>query len=131
METNDKLHNLRHSLSHLLAAAVLELYPETIVTIGPVIENGFYYDFDFKSPISDKDLPKIEKKMRELLKTWKEFNVEEKTFEEASTITLIIHKIGSGIAGTYSFEIATQKRDDTINAARLNGFPLKCEIQPA
>ena len=80
---NKKLHNLRHSLSHLLAAAVLELWPETIVTIGPVIENGFYYDFDFKSPISDKDLPKIEKKMRELLKTWKEFNVEEKTFEEA------------------------------------------------
>ena len=55
----------------------------------------------------------------------------QKTFEEASTITLIIHKIGSGIAGTYSFEIATQKRDDTINAARHNGFPLKCDIQPA
>ena len=83
METNEKLHNLRHSLAHLLAAAVLELWPETKVTIGPVIENGFYYDFDFKSPISDKDLPKIEKKMRELLKTWKEFTVEEKTFAEA------------------------------------------------
>ncbi|MFA6325162.1 MAG: threonine--tRNA ligase [Candidatus Paceibacterota bacterium] len=83
METNEKLDNLRHSLAHLLAAAVLKLWPETLVTIGPVIENGFYYDFDFKHPISDKDLPKIEKKMRELLKTWKEFTVEEKTFEEA------------------------------------------------
>ena len=80
---NEKLHNLRHSLAHLLAAAVLKIWPETLVTIGPVIENGFYYDFDFKSPISDKDLPKIEKKMRELLKTWKEFTVEEKTFDEA------------------------------------------------
>ena len=83
MEINEKLHNLRHSLSHLMASAVLELYPETKVTIGPVVENGFYYDFDFKSPISDKDLPKIEKKMREILKTWKDFSVEEKTFEEA------------------------------------------------
>jgi len=83
METNEKLHNIRHSLAHLLAAAVLELYPDTKVTIGPVIENGFYYDFDLKSPISDKDLPKIEKKMREILKTWKEFTVEEKTFDEA------------------------------------------------
>ena len=80
---NEKLHNIRHSLAHLLAAAVLEIYPETKVTIGPVIENGFYYDFDLKSPISDKDLPKIEKKMREILKTWKEFTVEEKTFDEA------------------------------------------------
>jgi len=83
METNEKLHNIRHSLAHLLAAAVLKLYPDTKVTIGPVIENGFYYDFDFKSPISDKDLPKIEKKMREILKTWKEFTIEEKTFDEA------------------------------------------------
>jgi len=79
----EKLHNLRHSLAHLLAATVIELYPKTKVTIGPVIENGFYYDFDLKSPISDKDLPKIEKKMHEILKTWKEFTVEEKTQKEA------------------------------------------------
>jgi len=83
METNNKLYNLRHSLAHLLAAAVMEIYPETKVTLGPPIDDGFYYDFDFKSPISDKDLPKIEKKMREILKTWKEFSVEEKTFDEA------------------------------------------------
>ncbi|HPS21641.1 MAG TPA: threonine--tRNA ligase [Candidatus Paceibacterota bacterium] len=83
METNEKIHNVRHSLAHLLAAAVLEIYPETKVTIGPVIENGFYYDFDMKSPISDKDLPKIEKKMREILKSWQDFKVEEKTQAEA------------------------------------------------
>jgi len=46
--TNDKkIHNIRHSLAHLLAAAVLDIWPETKITIGPVIENGFYYDFDF------------------------------------------------------------------------------------
>jgi len=83
MENTDKLHNLRHSLAHLLAAAVLEIWPDTKATLGPPIDDGFYYDFDFKSPISDKDLPKIEKKMKEVLKTWKNFEVEEKTTEEA------------------------------------------------
>ncbi len=70
-------------MAHLMAAAVIDLYPDTKTTIGPVIEDGFYYDFDFKSPISEKDLPKIEKKMKELLKTWKEFTHEEKTEKEA------------------------------------------------
>ena len=50
MGENDKLHNLRHSLAHLLAAAVLEIYPDTKNTIGPSIEDGFYYDFDFQTP---------------------------------------------------------------------------------
>ncbi len=71
---NDTLHNLRHSLAHLLAAAVLELYPGTKNTIGPAIENGFYYDFEFPEgiSISDQDLSAIQKKMKEILKTWKD-----------------------------------------------------------
>lgn len=81
-ETKD-LHNLRHTLAHLLAAAILDIYPDTKNTIGPAIDDGFYYDFDFTTPISDKDLPKVEKKMREILKTWKEFTHQEKTAEEA------------------------------------------------
>ena len=83
MEQKEKLHNLRHSLAHLLAAGVLELYPDTKNTIGPSIEDGFYYDFEFTSPISDKDLPKIEKKMREILKSWRAFESIEKTAKEA------------------------------------------------
>ncbi|MCX6757672.1 MAG: threonine--tRNA ligase [Candidatus Nomurabacteria bacterium] len=83
MINTEKLHNIRHSLAHLLAAAILELYPDTKNTIGPAIDDGFYYDFEFKSPISDKDLPKIEKKMREIFKTWKGFTREEKTGFEA------------------------------------------------
>lgn len=59
---------LRHSCTHLLAHAVKELYPLTEVTIGPVIDNGFFYDFSFKNPIGEADLPKIEKKMKELAK---------------------------------------------------------------
>lgn len=83
MNEDLKLTSKRHTLAHLLASAVLELYPDTKATIGPAIENGFYYDFDFKSPISDKDLAKIEKKMRENLKSWQEFTHEEKTKAEA------------------------------------------------
>ncbi len=83
MAETEKLHNLRHSLAHLLAAAVLEIYPDTKNTIGPSIEDGFYYDFDFKNPISDKDLPKIEKKMKDILKSWKGFSSQEKTIKEA------------------------------------------------
>ncbi len=77
------LQNLRHSLAHLLAAAVEELYPDAKRTIGPAIENGFYYDFDFPTPISDKDLKDIEKKMKRLLPTWKEFVGTEVSAEEA------------------------------------------------
>ena len=79
----EKLEHIRHSLAHLLAAAVLELWPDTKNTIGPAIENGFYYDFEFSSPISDKDLSKIEKKMRAILKTWKAFEEREVTEKEA------------------------------------------------
>jgi hypothetical protein len=63
----------RHSLAHLLAATLMEMYPSVRPTLGPAVDTGFYYDFDFGSDlkISDKDLPKIEKKMREILKYWK------------------------------------------------------------
>ncbi len=83
MNNTDKLHNIRHSLAHLLAAAILELYPDTKNTIGPAIDDGFYYDFEFSSPVSEKELPKIEKKMKELLKTWNKFESEEKNPEQA------------------------------------------------
>ena len=68
--TNDKtktaLETIRHSAAHLMAQAVKQLYPETQVTIGPVIEDGFYYDFYRKSPFVPEDLEKIEKRMKEI-----------------------------------------------------------------
>jgi len=84
MEKNqENINNIRHSCAHLLAAAVLSLWPDTKNTIGPSIENGFYYDFDFKKPVTEADLPKIEKKMGDILKTWKGFEKEEVTSDEA------------------------------------------------
>ena len=89
MTKDEDIGVLRHSLSHLLAAAVLEVYPNALPTLGPAIENGFYYDFDFKDrKITDSELPVIEKKMRDILKTWDKFEGRETTQEEA----LILYK---------------------------------------
>jgi threonyl-tRNA synthetase len=76
----------RHSLAHLLAAAILELYPNAKNTIGPAIENGFYYDFEFSSPVGDADLKEIEKKMKKISNTWTTFEKEEVEAEEAKEI---------------------------------------------
>lgn len=81
-----ELDALRHSAAHLLAAAVLELWPGTKNTIGPAITNGFYYDFEFQHPISENDLPLIENKMRELIATWDEFKREEVDLKKAKEI---------------------------------------------
>jgi threonyl-tRNA synthetase len=64
----DGLDLIRHSTAHLLAYAVKELFPDAQVTIGPVIENGFYYDFSYKRPFTPEDLQAIEKRMAELAK---------------------------------------------------------------
>lgn len=78
------LEYLRHSCAHLLAAAVQELYPDAKRTIGPAIENGFYYDFDFgNTKISESDLSRIEDKMHELVKKWSGFEKKDVTAEEA------------------------------------------------
>ena len=69
---SEYLNNLRHSCAHLLAAAVMELYPNAKRTIGPAIENGFYYDFD-NLDVSENDLPAIEEKMRKIAFDWKSF----------------------------------------------------------
>ena len=83
----EELNHLRHSAAHLLAAAVLELYPDAKPTIGPAIDNGFYYDFDFlDQTVSSEDLSKIEKKMKELVKYWKVFTHREIFIEEARDI---------------------------------------------
>ena len=65
----ENVEKMRHTLSHVLAAAVKELYPTTTFGVGPAIENGFYYDIDFKTPITQEDLSKIEEEMRKIIKS--------------------------------------------------------------
>jgi threonyl-tRNA synthetase len=81
---DNNLDKLRHSTAHLLAAAVIDLWPKTKHTIGPVIENGFYYDFDLgKLKISEEDLIKIEERMNKIVKSWTGFEKQKVSAKEA------------------------------------------------
>ncbi len=80
------LDNLRHTCAHLLAKAVLELYTGSCNAIGPSIEDGFYQDFEMSQKISEEDLPKIEKKIREILPKWQKFTFKEVSLVEAKKL---------------------------------------------
>src|SRR5258708_490480 len=67
MDLDIKLHNIRHSLAHILASAVLEMFPKAQLGVGPVIEHGFFYDFLLPRPLTPEDLAKLEKRMRALI----------------------------------------------------------------
>ena len=85
-EIKEEISVIRHSLAHILAYAVKELYPQIKLGMGPAIENGFYYDFDFSTTgtaLSDKDLTKIEKRMREIIKRKLKFECEKSSIDGA------------------------------------------------
>ena len=69
----ENIEKIRHSLSHILASVILEMYPKTKLGIGPAIENGFYYDFQLAKPLAPEDLAKIEARMKELIKEKQKF----------------------------------------------------------
>ena len=94
----DGLDVIRHSTAHLLAYAVKELFPEAQVTIGPTIEDGFYYDFAYKRPFTPEDLAAIEKKMGELAK--KDEKVERKVLPRDEAVTYF-----KGLGEHYKAEI--------------------------
>jgi len=83
MPKASKIEIIRHSTSHVLSAVIQQLFPETKFGIGPIIENGFYYDFDLPRSLVPEDLPKIEKKMREIIKKNLKFEKEELTINKA------------------------------------------------
>lgn len=108
---------MRHSLSHVLAEAVLKLYPGTKLGIGPSIENGFYYDFQFPKPIQNEDLPAIEKEMRRILATGAKFVRKEVTKDEARKIFAdqpFKLELIDGLEGT----ISTYEQDGYVDLCR-------------
>src|SRR4029077_18010222 len=84
-QESEKLHNLRHSLAHILASTVLEMFPKAHLGVGPVIENGFFYDFLLPRSLTPEDLARIEKRMRELVKQKLPFEKQEMSTHEAKT----------------------------------------------
>jgi threonyl-tRNA synthetase len=83
---DSQLYRIRHSAAHVMAQAVLEFYPDTKFTIGPPVENGFYYDFDLPKPIVLEDLEKIEKRMRQIIAGNHAFNKKVVSADEARQV---------------------------------------------
>lgn len=100
------LYRLRHSAAHLMAQAVTELYPGAKLSIGPPIENGFYYDIDFPEPLKEEDLEKIERRMKELSKLDQRIERKEVSREEAKCLILddAIPSMGPSVA-EYKLEL--------------------------
>ncbi len=84
---NNNLETMRHSLSHVLAAAVLDMFPEAKLGMGPAIENGFYYDFDLPRTLIPEDLPILEKKMKHMVKQNLKFERQDAPIAEALKIS--------------------------------------------
>ncbi len=108
MDYSRDIDKLRHSCSHIMAQAVKELWPEIKVTIGPAIENGFYYDFDKKEPFSDDDLMKITKKMRQIIERKPAFTQSLMDRNEAI-------KMFSDMGETYKVELINGIPDEKVS----------------
>ena len=115
----EPLYRLRHSASHVLAQAVLDLYPGTKLAIGPVIDEGFYYDFDSKTAFQDEDLPKIEKRMREIVN-------ERQAFKQWSVSKDEARKIFKDKQEIYKLEIIEGIPGDTVNFVQNGSFTDLC-----
>src|SRR5512138_3590118 len=81
-----QLYKIRHSAAHIMAQAVLEIFPNGKIAIGPPIEDGFYYDFDLPRALTPEDLEKIEKRMRQIIQENYEFSKEVISAEQAKEL---------------------------------------------
>ena len=114
----DGLEIIRHSTAHLLANAVQELFPDAQVTIGPVIENGFYYDFAYKRPFSTEDLAAIEKRMAEI--SAKDLPVHRRVLPRDEAVAHF-KKIGEHYKAEIIAAIPRGRVDQPVRAGRLGG----------
>ena len=101
----ENIEKIRHSLSHIMAEVVLEFYPKTKLGIGPAIENGFYYDFHFSKPLEEKDLEKIENRMKEII-------AENQKFEKEKISKIKAKKLFA--EQPYKLELISELKDKTI-----------------
>jgi threonyl-tRNA synthetase len=115
-KNDEKLGIIRHSTSHIMAEAVLSLFPDVKFGIGPAIENGFYYDFEVKT-LTTEDLPKIEKKMRELVSKGLTFSRENISKDEAKALFK---------DQPYKLELIDELKDGEITIYRSGNFVDLC-----
>ncbi len=110
---------LRHSTAHIMAEAVQRLFPGAKVTIGPAIDNGFYYDFDYERPFSIEDLPAIEAEMGKIVAAAEPFRREAVSKDEAIALF-------SGMGEDYKVELIREIPDPTVSLYRCGGFVDLC-----
>jgi threonyl-tRNA synthetase len=117
MNAVEKLETMRHSASHVMAEAVLSLFPDARFAIGPAIEDGFYYDFELPRSLSPDDLPVIEKKMGEIIKADLPFTRKELTKEEAKKLFA---------SQPYKLELLEEIPDDKVGVYEQGNFVDLC-----
>ncbi len=143
----DDLAKMRHSLAHVLAQAVMKLWPDTKVTIGPPIETGCYYDFLFSKPISDADFPAIEKEMKKIIHQAQTFRCDELSVKDAiafwkgkeqpfkveliqdleknENVKMVTHYVNVGPDGKDTFtDLCRGGHTDTTKEIPVDGFKL-------
>jgi len=115
----EELSVLRHSTAHVMAQAVKELFPEAKIAIGPAIENGFYYDFDYAPGFTEEDLAKIEDKMQEIMK--RDILIERKMMKKEDAV-----KFFKGCKEDYKVELLQGIEDDEVSTYTQGGFTDLC-----
>lgn len=116
---HDNLEILRHSVSHIMASAVKQLFPEAKLAIGPAIEDGFYYDFELPRTLTDEDLPKIEEKMSEIIKKDEKF--ERMEYPKAKAAQMLEQQ-----GETYKIELLNEIPDDKVSFYKSGDFTDMC-----
>lgn len=119
MDSGEELDILRHSTSHLMAHAVKELFPEAKVAIGPSIETGFYYDFDYEPGFTDEDLAKIEERMHELAR--QDIPIERRVIKKADAL-----KMFRDTGEIYKVELLENIDDDEVSIYTQGSFTDLC-----
>lgn len=114
-DNEEGLEILRHSTAHIMAHAVKDLFPEVKVTIGPAIEDGFYYDFDKDEPFTEEDLQKIEKRMQEIIRAKNPFTRKEISKQEAI-------ELFESLGESYKVEILSEIEDEKVSIYEEGGF---------
>ncbi|MCX6720635.1 MAG: threonine--tRNA ligase [Candidatus Staskawiczbacteria bacterium] len=115
---SDNIDKLRHSLAHVMAAAVLEMFPKTKLGMGPAVENGFYYDLQLSKPLEEKDLPEIEKKMKELV-------AQSLKFEKKNINKRVAKKLFA--VQPYKLELIKELPGDTVSIYSTGEFVDLCK----
>ena len=119
VDSPEGLEILRHSTSHIMAEAVKELFPNVKVAIGPAIKDGFYYDFDTEKPFTPEDLKKIEKKMKEIIKSALPFERKQLPINDAVNL---FQELGED----YKIELLDEIEDDEVSLYTQGSFTDLC-----